>query len=64
MIVNQKSYTKSNSGLIVEVHKVHHISDKGYVKFKATLFSKQGNHFIETKNYKVLTREIEQWEEA
>lgn len=60
MNIKPGTYTTVNSSLKMVVHKVNHISDKGYIKLRGSLFSKTGR-LIETKNYKLELKAITRW---
>ena len=57
------TYTSDNSSLYIVIHKVYHRSVGKYTKVKASLFSKQGKHWYETKGYKLIDKQITHWKE-
>lgn len=60
MNIRPGTYITANSSLKMVVHKVRHISDSGYIKFKGSLSTKNG-HVFETKNYKLELKAITRW---
>ena len=55
------NYTIPNGSLIVVVHKIQYQNDE-YVKFKGSLVHRTGGWVYETKNYKLLKKNISHWQ--
>jgi hypothetical protein len=60
MIYNRKSYVTENSSLKITVIKIQYQNDK-YVKFKGILTNRFYGYVYETKNYKLLKKNISHW---
>ena len=60
MILTVGSYVITNGSLRIVVIKVQYQNDE-YVKVKAHITSKTGGWIYETKNYKLLKKNISHW---
>lgn len=61
IFLSKGSYTIPNGSLRIIVLKVQYQNDE-YVKFKGSIASKTGGWIYETKNYKLLKKNISHWE--
>jgi hypothetical protein len=60
-LISKGRYTIPNGSLVIVVLKIQY-QNAEYVKFKAHITSKTGGWIYETKNYKLLKKNISHWQ--